>query len=438
MSVSPPPTAYEVSQLISQFIGVKSGTLYAPLTPELRTVLTSIGGVSLEQNTLLWLRALQSAVETGIGPGPIGPPGPVGAAGPQGATGPQGPTGPQGIQGPTGPVGNSFTLLGQVPTSANLPTGAAVGAAYQTANTGHVWVWNGSVWQDLGPLAGPPGAQGVAGPAGATGPQGPQGLAGATGATGLQGPTGPPGVGIPAGGAVGQALTKTSAADFAAAWTGPYLALAGGTLTGPLLLAANPTVALGAATKQYVDGFLPLTGGTLTGNLRLTQPTGSTTAMLSLQTGTDTPWNIFQTELTSQSLYFTYGAGPPLFLMWSIGTPGVQVQADFWVTEMASTGRPAKIIMQTGAQPEWDIYQLGTGSGHLIFAQGGTGGIDMYTGGFPGVQVNGDLVVTAGVHLATLASDLPLSAGNGTMWYNSTTNQFKGIRNGAVVTFTVS
>jgi hypothetical protein len=36
------------------------------------------------------------------------------------------------------------------------------------------------------------------------------------------------------------------------AWTG-VLPLAGGTLTGPLLLAANPTVALGAATKQYVD-----------------------------------------------------------------------------------------------------------------------------------------------------------------------------------------
>lgn len=32
-----------------------------------------------------------------------------------------------------------------------------------------------------------------------------------------------------------------------------FLNLAGGTLTGPLTLAANPTVALGAATKQYVD-----------------------------------------------------------------------------------------------------------------------------------------------------------------------------------------
>jgi hypothetical protein len=34
---------------------------------------------------------------------------------------------------------------------------------------------------------------------------------------------------------------------------GPYLQLAGGTLTGPLVLAADPVVPLGASTKQYVD-----------------------------------------------------------------------------------------------------------------------------------------------------------------------------------------
>jgi hypothetical protein len=38
-----------------------------------------------------------------------------------------------------------------------------------------------------------------------------------------------------------------------AAWT-RALALAGGTLTGALILQADPSVALGAATKQYVDG----------------------------------------------------------------------------------------------------------------------------------------------------------------------------------------
>jgi hypothetical protein len=39
----------------------------------------------------------------------------------------------------------------------------------------------------------------------------------------------------------------------ASAGPGPYLPLAGGALTGPLTLAANPTTALEAATKDYVD-----------------------------------------------------------------------------------------------------------------------------------------------------------------------------------------
>lgn len=59
---------------------------------------------------------------------------------------------------------------------------------------------------------------------------------------------------------------------------GAYLPLGGGTLTGPLLLAADPTTYLQAATKQYVDahsgtgggpGFLPLSGGTMLGTLML-------------------------------------------------------------------------------------------------------------------------------------------------------------------------
>lgn len=47
------------------------------------------------------------------------------------------------------------------------------------------------------------------------------------------------------------------------------LPLAGGTLTGPLLLAADPGTGLGAATKQYADLKLALAGGTLTGALVL-------------------------------------------------------------------------------------------------------------------------------------------------------------------------
>lgn len=43
----------------------------------------------------------------------------------------------------------------------------------------------------------------------------------------------------------------------------------GGTMTGALILAADPTTALGAATKQYADLMVPKTGGTMTGVLTL-------------------------------------------------------------------------------------------------------------------------------------------------------------------------
>lgn len=43
----------------------------------------------------------------------------------------------------------------------------------------------------------------------------------------------------------------------------------GGTMTGALILAADPTVALGAATKQYADTMLPKAGGTMTGFITL-------------------------------------------------------------------------------------------------------------------------------------------------------------------------
>jgi hypothetical protein len=48
---------------------------------------------------------------------------------------------------------------------------------------------------------------------------------------------------------------------------GDFLATAGGTMTGPIVLAGNPASALHATPKQYVDTMLPLAGGTLTGKV---------------------------------------------------------------------------------------------------------------------------------------------------------------------------
>jgi len=48
--------------------------------------------------------------------------------------------------------------------------------------------------------------------------------------------------------------TAVTAADITALVNGTYVALAGGTMTGPLTLNADPTSAMHAASKQYVDG----------------------------------------------------------------------------------------------------------------------------------------------------------------------------------------
>lgn len=139
--------------------------------------------------------------------GPQGQQGPSGAAsvvpGPQGPIGPQGDPGPQGIQGvpgPEGPKGDpgaGILVKGNVANAAALPPTADINDAYVTDDTGHMWVWNGSSWTDVGQFTGPEGPQGPAGPTGATGatgPQGPAGLNGADGATGPEGPQGPQGI----------------------------------------------------------------------------------------------------------------------------------------------------------------------------------------------------------------------------------------------------
>ncbi|MEL7251914.1 MAG: tail fiber domain-containing protein [Bacteroidota bacterium] len=147
--------------------------------------------------------------------GPVGPQGPAGATGPQGAPGVAGPTGvagpqglqgepgPQGIPGPTGaqgPAGQDGTgvsIQGTVPTIGDLPAnGNTEGDLYIVAANGDGYVWDGSMWTNVGQIQGPQGPQGVPGaqgPQGATGPSGPQGQAGMTGLQGNPGPQGPTG-----------------------------------------------------------------------------------------------------------------------------------------------------------------------------------------------------------------------------------------------------
>ena len=154
-----------------------------------------------------------STVTGPTGPtGPTGSTGPTGAqgdastvAGPQGATGPEGaagptgvagPTGPEGATGPTGPVATNLTIVASVADFASLPASGAADEGYITLDTSDVYLWSGSAWINLGPLAGPTGPTGAVGPTGAQGDLGPTGPSGGpTGPTGATGPQGADGSG---------------------------------------------------------------------------------------------------------------------------------------------------------------------------------------------------------------------------------------------------
>jgi hypothetical protein len=132
-------------------------------------------------------------------------------------TGPTGPSGTIGYTGPTGPIGltgapgQSVQIVGSVLTYTDLPGypnsyGGNIGDGFITEDTGHLWVWMGTHYTDVGNISGPRGPTGYTGPTGAdstvtgptgytgdmgqTGPTGPTGYAGIDGPTGATGPTG--------------------------------------------------------------------------------------------------------------------------------------------------------------------------------------------------------------------------------------------------------
>ena len=137
--------------------------------------------------------------------GSIGPQGIQGEKGEQGDAGATGSTGPQGVQGPKGDAAG-LNVKGTAtawppdasPAEEDLwilpdPTPSGTPAGY---DPGDGVIWNGSAWQDTGPIqgeVGPQGPKGSDGATGSTGPQGiqgPQGIAGSDGAAGVNGTNG--------------------------------------------------------------------------------------------------------------------------------------------------------------------------------------------------------------------------------------------------------
>ena len=226
-----------------------------------------------------------------------------------------GPQGEQGIQGETGPPGDfgsneapmdgeiygrsmgAWTLVesggASVSISDTPPVAEKPGDLWYNSATGFIFVWvddgTSTQWvitNPVVPVAGPPGADStVPGPEGPQGPQGeastvpgPQGPEGPQGPQGIEGPEGP-GSRVntqddpPAGPADGDLWWESdsgrlhimypdpdgnrywvqAAASVADVDNTQLVKKAGDQMTGPLILSANPTVPLGAATKQYAD-----------------------------------------------------------------------------------------------------------------------------------------------------------------------------------------
>jgi hypothetical protein len=116
----------------------------------------------------------------------------------------------------------------------------------------------------LGTCSTDPSSSGGTGPPGPEGPPGPTGPAGPTGPTGPAGADGAPGVGVPAGGATGQVLTKTSGTDFATGWQTP--AAGGGSKIATIALASFPPA--GPADNDQYWLILPASYDPVAGKVR--------------------------------------------------------------------------------------------------------------------------------------------------------------------------
>jgi hypothetical protein len=226
---------------------------------------------------------------TGI-EGPTGPTGYIGSDGATGPTGDTGPigapsnvTGPTGIEGPTGTAGQSVKILGAVGTSTSLPGypssyGGVIGDGYITNDTGHLWVWTGVSWSDVGNITGPQGPTGPIGDMGATGPTGYSGDDGATGPTGYSGNDGATGPTGYSGNDGATGPTGYSGNDGATGPTGPTGAASTVTgptgITGPTGSSAGNAGTVNVSTTGTNANFYPTWVSTTGTNIPLYAGTG--------------------------------------------------------------------------------------------------------------------------------------------------------------------
>ena len=335
-----------------------------------------------------------------------GPKGDTGEKGLQGVTGPEGPAGLQGPKGDKGADGTGVTILGSYPTAGDLntahPTGNTIGDAYIVA--GDLFVWNGSIFENVGRIQGPEGPQGLQGiqgiqgpegpegpqglkgDTGLTGPEGPQGLKGDTGLTGIQGPEGPQGLkgdtGLegPAGPKGDTGLQGIQGPKGDTGLTGPEGPAGPQGIQGiqgipgeigpegpqgeqanveDNLISNSINTALsanqGRVLKGEVDSKLPLTGGEVTGPITVTNK-GDTKEQVRFNI--DRAWSIKQTgiDASSQLTLMPDTNNKTFNIMSPLGVKTLEVR----VSDVAEDGYVNAPVIQENGTNLVDKYLLNT------------------------------------------------------------------------------
>lgn len=188
-------------------------------------------------------------------------------------------------------------------------------------------------------------------------------------------------------GAVTLALADvTGVGGATVAQLGNYLPLAGGTLTGALTLAADPTVALGAATKQYVDAH---TGG-----------------------GADFPLNAAVLLPSNQTATTLTTSGGSVYLKMGNLAPSSSYPNALVTFYINPTNLSAAVVAGTGVN-WWNNLWVMWGANGIYTSPDGVTWTNRITGGFFNVAYNGSIFVAT---LSTVSATNYYTSPDGITW----------------------